>query len=317
MGGVQRVLRGTLLSLWLVTSCAVMAQQQAPTPTDGLALRQAQPVSQVEPAPATATAASLESLFPKLTGRVVDTAGLLTPSAVVYLQQMLERLEQATTDQVVVVTVPSLGGYSIEEFGVQLGRHWGIGQKDKNNGVLLLVARDDRKVRIEVGYGLEAKINDMWAGFIINESIVPYFKDDLYSSGIIAGTTSIVRMLGSANLPRVVNRSVERSWLDSIDWMWWVKLVFFGVFLGFPIVGFLRSWQEEEYFPSESDKYVPAKDDSPPRREPKADQESSWSWSSSSSSSDDSSSSSSSDSDSDRFSGGGGSFGGGGASGSW
>lgn len=318
MGGVQRVLRGTLLSLWLVTSCAVMAQQQAPTPTDGLALRQSQPVSQVEPKPAPATAIPLDSLFPKLTGRVVDTAQLLTPSAVVYLEQMLKQLEQATTDQVVVVTVPSLGGYSIEEFGVQLGRHWGIGQQDKNNGVLLLVARDDRKVRIEVGYGLEAQINDMWAGFIINESIVPYFKDDLYSSGIIAGTTSIVRMLVPTDLPRVVNRSVERSWLDSIDWSWWVKLVFFFVFLGIPIVGFLRSWQEEEYFPSESDKYTPVDDDdSPPRREPKADQESSWSWISSSSTSDDSSSSSSSDSDSDRFSGGGGSFGGGGASGSW
>ncbi|RON55095.1 TPM domain-containing protein [Pseudomonas frederiksbergensis] len=317
MGGVQRVLRGTLLSLWLVTSCAVMAQQQAPTPTDGLALRQAQPVSQVEPTPATATAAPLESLFPKLTGRVVDTAQLLTPSAVVYLEQMLERLELATTDQVVVVTVPSLGGYSIEEFGVQLGRHWGIGQKDKNNGVLLLVARDDRKVRIEVGYGLEGQLNDMWAGFIINDSIVPYFKDELYSSGIIAGTTSIVRMLGGASLPRVVSRSVPRSWFDSIDWIWWVKLGFFGVFLGFPIVGFLSSWREQEYFPPEPDKYTPAADDSPPRREPKADQESSWSWSSSSSTSDDSSSSSSSDSDSDRFSGGGGSFGGGGASGSW
>lgn len=86
---------------------------------------------QVEPAPATATAVPLESLFPKLTGRVVDTAQMLTPSAQVYLTQMLERLEQSTTDQVVVVTVPSLGGYSIEEFGLQLGRHWGIGQRTR------------------------------------------------------------------------------------------------------------------------------------------------------------------------------------------
>ncbi|MBK5550909.1 TPM domain-containing protein [Pseudomonas sp. TH03] len=303
MGGVQRVLQSTLLSLWLVSSCAVMAQQQAPTPTDGLALRQAQPVSQVEPKPVAATAEPLESLFPQLTGRVVDTAQLLTPSAVLYLQQMLERLEQSTSDQVVVVTVPSLGGYSIEEFGVQLVRHWGIGQKDKNNGVLLLVARDERKVRIEVGSGLEGQINKMWAGYIINESIVPYFKDDLYSSGIIAGTTSIVRMLVPTDVPRVVSRSVERSWLELIDWVWWVKAVFFIVFLGILVAAFLGSWREKEYFPSETDKYTPddEDDDSLLRRESKADQESSWSWSWSSSSSDvdDSSSSSSSDSSSD------------------
>ena len=124
----RRVLQGALLWLWLVGG-AVLAQPPGPTPTDGVPLRSTQPAVQVEPVTTTATAAPIERLFPKLTGRVVDTAQLLTPSAQVYLAQMLERLEQTTTDQVVVATVPSLGGHSIEEFGLQLGRHWGIGRK--------------------------------------------------------------------------------------------------------------------------------------------------------------------------------------------
>ncbi|MDF2394219.1 TPM domain-containing protein [Pseudomonas sp. 3MA1] len=302
----RRVLRGALLWLWLVSG-AVLAQQPGPAPTDGVPLRSSQPAVQVEPAPTNATAAPIERLFPKLTGRVVDTAQLLTPSAQVYLAQMLERLEQTTTDQVVVATVPSLGGHSIEEFGLQLGRHWGIGQKDKNNGVLLLVAKDDRKVRIEVGYGLEGRLTDIVAHFIIDGSIIPYFKDDLYSSGIIAGATSIVNVLSSTDPPRLVYRSVEKSWYQDIEWMWWFERLFYLVFVGVPLFGFLTQWR------SGNDSPVVASDDSA-RRETRAERDagsssSSFDWFDSSSSS--------SSSSSDSFSGGGGSFGGGGASGSW
>ncbi|PNV97051.1 TPM domain-containing protein [Pseudomonas protegens] len=302
----RRVLQGALLWLWLVGG-AVLAQTPGPTPTDGVPLRSSQPAVQVEPAPTTATAAPIERLFPKLTGRVVDTAQLLTPSAQVYLAQMLERLEQTTTDQVVVATVPSLGGHSIEEFGLQLGRHWGIGRKDKNNGVLLLVAKDDRKVRIEVGYGLEGRLNDMVAHFIIDGSIIPYFKDDLYSSGIIAGATSIVNVLSSTDRPMLVYRSVEKSWYQGIEWMWWFERLFYLVFVGVPLFGFLTQWR------SGNDSPVVASDDSA-RRETRAERDtgsssSAFDWFDSSSSS--------SSSSSDSFSGGGGSFGGGGASGSW
>ncbi len=303
----QRALQGALLWLWLVSG-AVLAQQPGPTPTDGVQLRSTQPAVQVEPALATATVVPIESLFPKLTGRVVDTAQLLTPSAKVYLTQMLERLEQGTTHQVVVVTVPSLGGHSVEEFGLQLGRHWGIGQKDKNNGVLLLVAKDDRKVRIEVGYGLEGRISDMWARFIIEGSILPYFKDDLYSSGIIAGTTSIVSILASNERRMLVYRSEEKSWYQVIEWMWWFKVLFFLVFAVVPLGAILVSWRSSEVEPSRAS-------DDPPTREPRAERDSgassSFDWF------DSGSSSSSSSSDSDSFRGGGGSFGGGGASGSW
>src|SRR5688572_5079085 len=90
-------------------------------------------------------AAAIE--FPQLTGRVVDNADMLSAGAKVKLTQQLTEHEQATGNQIVVVTLPDLQGYTIEEFGYQLGRHWGVGQQDKNNGVLLLVARAERKVR--------------------------------------------------------------------------------------------------------------------------------------------------------------------------
>ena len=96
--------------------------------------------------------------FPPLTGRVVDDAGILSPATRADLSAMLQRHEQATGEQVVVVTLPSLQGYSIEDFGYQLGRAWGIGQKDKNTGALLIVAPNEHKVRIEVGYGLEGHL---------------------------------------------------------------------------------------------------------------------------------------------------------------
>lgn len=325
MRGVQRALQGALLSLWLAGSCAVMAQPQVATPTDGLNVLQAQPVSQVEPPPVAATPVALQSLFPKLTGRVVDTAQLLTPSAALYLTQMLERLEQSTTDQVVVVTVPSLGGYSIEEFGVELGRHWGIGQKDKNNGVLLLVARDDRKVRIEVGYGLEGPLNDISAAMIIQNSIIPYFKDDLYSSGIIAGTTSIVRLLGPAADRMMVYHTADKGWLANIDWFGVVRVLFFTVLIGIPFAVFAWSWRDEgdpfrpkskEQKAAEKAAKKAAKKEAALReaRTPKPDK--SWSFSFGSSGPRDIDSITSSSSSSS-FSGGGGSFGGGGASGSW
>ena len=92
--------------------------------------------------------------FPPLEGRVVDGARLLSPAKEQELTTKLEALERDTTDQVVVVTVESLQGHEIEDYGYQLGRAWGIGRQDKDNGVLLLIAPDEKKVRIEVGYGL-------------------------------------------------------------------------------------------------------------------------------------------------------------------
>jgi uncharacterized protein len=109
---------------------------------------------------------------------------------------MLQRHEQATGEQVVVVTLPSLQGYSIEDFGYQLGRYWGIGQKDKNTGALLIVAPKEHKVRIEVGYGLEGKLTDAQSSVIINRDLVPQFRHGDFNAGVLAGTATILKVLG-------------------------------------------------------------------------------------------------------------------------
>ncbi|WP_028943396.1 TPM domain-containing protein [Pseudomonas vranovensis] len=134
--------------------------------------------------------------FPALTGRVVDNAGLLDAGSRSQLERMLTAHEQATTEQVVVVTVDDLQGLPIEDFGYQLGRHWGIGQKGKDNGALLIVAPKARKLRIEVGYGLEERLTDAQASVIINGIITPAFRRGEFSLGIVQGTAAILQVLG-------------------------------------------------------------------------------------------------------------------------
>jgi uncharacterized protein len=151
-----------------------------------------------------APALGAELKFPQLTGRVVDEAGVLSPSANVELTDMLAQHEQATGEQVVVVTLPSLQGYSIEDFGYQLGRHWGIGQKGMNSGALLIVAPKEHKVRVEVGYGLEGKLTDAVSRIIIERDIVPDFRRGDFNAGVLAGTASILKVLSGdtgANAP--------------------------------------------------------------------------------------------------------------------
>jgi uncharacterized protein len=141
-----------------------------------------------------------EPKFPPLTGRVVDEAGVLDSRTVGELTLMLADHERDTGQQVVVVTLRSLQGYTIEDYGYQLGRHWGIGQKGANNGALLIVAPKEHKVRIEVGYGLEGTLTDAISSTIIQNYILPSFKRGDYSAGIVAGTTSILSVLGGNSL---------------------------------------------------------------------------------------------------------------------
>jgi len=133
--------------------------------------------------------------FPTLSGRVVDEAGILDPAARATLTEKLANLETKTTDQVVVVTLKSLQGTSIEDFGVQLGRRWQIGQKDKNNGVLLIVVPSQRQVRIEAGYGLEGTLTDAVSRLIIENGILPRFRADDFPSGITRGVDDIISVL--------------------------------------------------------------------------------------------------------------------------
>ena len=134
--------------------------------------------------------------FPALTGRVVDTAQMIDPVVREQLTQQLQALEQTSGDQIVVVTVPDLQGLPIEDYGYQLGRHWGIGQKGKDNGALLIVSRDERKLRIEVGYGLEGVLTDAQSWVIINQVIAPAFKTGNYSKGISDGVAAMLQVVG-------------------------------------------------------------------------------------------------------------------------
>ncbi len=133
--------------------------------------------------------------FPELTGRVVDAADIIPADIEAQLNAQLEALETQSQRQLVVTTIPDLQGYDISDFGYQLGREWGLGDAERNDGALLIVAPNDRKVRIEVGYGLEGYLTDALSSLIIQNQIIPRFKQDDYPGGIVAGTNSIVQQL--------------------------------------------------------------------------------------------------------------------------
>ena len=142
------------------------------------------------------TLAHAAPAFPALTGRVVDNASILLADTRARLTGILARLEQKTGDQVVVATLKSLQGYAIEDYGYQLGRAWGIGQNGKNNGAILVVAPNERRVRIEVGYGLEGTLTDAASKLIIEDVVIPQFRAGNYDAGVQAGTIELVRLLG-------------------------------------------------------------------------------------------------------------------------
>lgn len=129
---------------------------------------------------------------PRLQGRVNDYAELLSPATEASLESVLKSLESSDSTQIVVLTIGSLQGDSLEEFSLRVVEDWKIGQQGLDNGVLLLVARDDRKIRIEVGYGLEGKLTDMTAGRIIGNVMGPRFKQGDFNQGIIDGIGAIV-----------------------------------------------------------------------------------------------------------------------------
>lgn len=125
--------------------------------------------------------ASADPKFPELTGRVVDEAGLLSPAEEHSLANMSGTIERDSTVQVVVVTLKSLDGYDIADYGYQLGRYWKVGQRDQDNGILIMIAPHEHKVRIEIGYGLEGFITDAQAFEMIQKQMLPRFKEkDVY-----------------------------------------------------------------------------------------------------------------------------------------
>ena len=149
-------------------------------------------------------------LFPLLKGRVVDEADLLSKVSERHISDQLEMLENQTGAQVAVATVLSLDGYTIEEYANRLARHWALGQADKDNGALLLVAPNERKVRIEVGYGLEGELTDAMSARIIHEQILPEFRKGRFHTGITSGTDAMITVLKGNSLP-VSNKSRAQS----------------------------------------------------------------------------------------------------------
>ena len=133
--------------------------------------------------------------FPALTGRVVDNADILTPEAEAALTAKLAALETQSQRQLVIATIADLEGYEVADYGYQLGRAWGLGDETRNDGAVLIVAPNDRKVRIEVGYGLEGYLTDALSSLIIQNQILPAFRSGDFPGGINAGADAIIAQL--------------------------------------------------------------------------------------------------------------------------
>jgi uncharacterized protein len=258
--------------------------------------------------------------FPALTGRVVDEAGVLDAATRAAVSARLAAFEAKTSDQVVVATVKSLQGRSVEDYANRLFREWRLGQRDKNNGILLLVAPADRKARIEVGYGLEGALPDAVAKLIVEEKLIPRFRASQFDSGVAAGVDAIIDVLtvdaaqwkrrGASSEPHVLELPPAVNIL-AIALLGALFLGFF-VGMGYIMLGALVStlvyWG---VLPKRRDRHGfwqilnPFDDGRTGGSTRRSSSDPAWASGSSSSSS------------SDSFSGGGGSSGGGGASGSW
>lgn len=142
-----------------------------------------------------------ESAVPELTGRIVDNADLLSPATERMLTDRLHAHEDSTSNQVAVLTIESLNGAVLEEYSLNVARTWALGHEEFDNGVLLLVAHDDREVRIEVGYGLEGDLPDATASRIIRNEIVPAFRDGDFDGGIQDGVEAILGTLEGTYSP--------------------------------------------------------------------------------------------------------------------
>jgi len=156
--------------------------------------------------------------FPTPTGFVNDFAGVLNQGARLQLEERLQAYARETTTEIAIAILPSLGGRTIEDASVRLFDQWRIGKRDKNNGILIVVAVSDRRARIEVGYGLEGKVPDAQAGRIIRDIIGPHFRQGDYAGGLSAAVDELARLIGAPPVastrpaPRPT-RSSPNAWL--------------------------------------------------------------------------------------------------------
>jgi len=180
--------------------------------------------------------------IPYLTGRVNDHAGILSEHTRTELSEMLKAHEERTTNQVVILTMASLHGESIEDYSNKVFNEWKLGQGDKDNGILIIVVPDERQMRIEVGYGLEGVMPDILAGRIIREIMTPRFREGDFDGGINEGALAVLTVLEGQELPVTADsgESSDSSLSDFSDLggsdMSWTMRILLGAFI-FGIIG--------------------------------------------------------------------------------
>src|SRR5919108_2196419 len=149
--------------------------------------------------------------IPALRGRVNDYAGIIRADKAQQLEERLARFEQETGHQIAILTIPSLEGDALEDFGIRVAESWKIGQKGFDNGAILLIAQKERRLRIEVGYGLEGVLPDAIANRIISEVIVPRFRQNDYAGGIEGGLNAILQVTKGEPLPEPRRTMTSRN----------------------------------------------------------------------------------------------------------
>jgi uncharacterized protein len=177
-----------------------------------------------------ALAAHAQVAVPTLSGRVVDRADVLDAATESSLTDVLASHEADTGNQVVVLTVSTLEGETVERVALRVFNEWGLGQEEQDNGVLVLIARDEREMRIEVGYGLEATLTDSRAGRIIRSEFVPAFRDGDYDAGTLAGVSAILATIEGTYEPPEETSGEEMPWF--------ARLMFGLMFGALPLVAF-------------------------------------------------------------------------------
>ena len=168
---------------------------------------------------------------PPLTGRVVDQTGTLSAGDIASLTQKLKDLETRKGSQVAVLIVPTTQPETIEQFSIRAAEAWKIGRKRIDDGALLVVAKNDRKLRIEVGYGLEGSLTDATSRRIIDEIIVPKFRNGDFAGGISAGVDRIIAVAEGEKLPAPVSQQQNPDWASQFDLFnpfWLFALLIFG-----------------------------------------------------------------------------------------
>ena len=172
----------------------------------------------------------------KLAGFVYDFAGVLKETERQQLETKLAAFEKNTGNEIAVVIIPSLSGDTIENFSVELFKEWGIGEKGKDNGILLLMARDDRNVRIEVGYGLEGFLTDAQSSWILKNIVVPAFRENNFYGGIDAAVDKIIAATQDEYVPGETSKSEGEQNFD-----WFFLLLFAPLWLA-SLLSRSKSW---------------------------------------------------------------------------